>query len=180
MDPNMIYDLIQEYNANPQRYSDEEAEVIATLSQAIGADFQRESKAGRKGLFDLLDTAALGMVPNEWRPTSRGESVYGETTRERFAGGAGSLLGLLGGGALAYKGARGLMRSGAADKIRSGAAETYRRASSAAPRAYDRTRAIGSTIAGEGRDQTARALSRLQRLMRDMDPTRGIGNVGFY
>ena len=48
MDPNMVYDLIQEYNENPQRYSDEEAEVIATLSQAMGVDFNRESKAGRK------------------------------------------------------------------------------------------------------------------------------------
>ena len=162
MNPEVIVNLIHEYNLNPQRYSDEEAEVIATLARAIGVDFRRESKAGRKGLFDLIDTAALGMVPNEWRPTSRGESVFGETAGERFAGGAGSLLGLLGGGALAYKGARGLMRSGNAS------------------RTYDKTRAIGSTIAGEGRDQTARALSRLQRLMRDMDPTRGIGNVGFY
>jgi|TARA_R100001530_G_scaffold125542_1_gene94118 hypothetical protein len=124
MNPEVIVNLIHEYNLNPQRYSDEEAEVIATLARAIGVDFRRESKAGRKGLFDLIDTAALGMVPNEWRPTSRGESVFGETGMEKFTGGAGSLLGLATGIGGAYKIGRGIM--GQAPRVAEAAKSAYR------------------------------------------------------
>ena len=108
MDPYMINELILDYNNNPQHYSDAEAETIATLAQAIGADFKRESKPFSKGLFDLLDTAAFGLIPNEYRPTSRGESVFGETGAEEFAGLLGLGAGAVGGIGGAYKGGRGL------------------------------------------------------------------------
>ena len=109
MDPNLIIDLIENYNANPQRYSDEEAEFIAQLSNQTGRYFNRDSKPISKALFDLADTATFGLLPNELRPVSRGESVYGQT----FSEDVGSLFGMLGGGALGgagvVRGARGIM-----------------------------------------------------------------------
>lgn len=112
MDPDQIYELIMDYNSNPQRYNDEEAEVVATLANSMGQPFQRESKALSKGLFDLLDTTTFGLVPDDWRPTSRGESVYGETGLEKFASGLGTLGGVGLGIGGAYKGARGLFNVG--------------------------------------------------------------------
>tara|TARA_R100000030_G_scaffold30308_1_gene22286 strand:+ start:888 stop:1673 length:786 start_codon:yes stop_codon:yes gene_type:complete len=112
MDPDQIYELIMDYNSNPQRYNDEEAEVVATLANSMGQPFQRESKALSKGLFDLLDTTTFGLVPNDWRPTSRGESVYGETGLEKFASGLGTLGGVGLGIGGAYQGARGLFNVG--------------------------------------------------------------------
>lgn len=112
MDPYLALQLIDSYNKNPQRYSDEEAEFIAMLSKQMGAEFEREDKSIRKGLFDLVDTAVLGAIPNSLRPRSRGESVYGETGMEKFTSGAGSLLGLAGGLIGGYGAIRGAVRSG--------------------------------------------------------------------
>lgn len=112
MDPMLVLQLIDNYNRNPQRYTDEEAELIAMLSKQMGASFKREDKSIRKGLFDLADTAVLGAIPNSLRPRSRGESVYGETGMEKFTSGAGSLLGLAGGLIGGYGAIRGAVRSG--------------------------------------------------------------------
>ena len=105
MDPYLVYDLIQEYNNDPSRYTDAEAETIATLANSMGTDFRRESKAMSKGLFDFANTASFGLLPNSLRPVSRGESVYGETGGESFAGGLGTLGGVGLSGALIAKGA---------------------------------------------------------------------------
>ena len=51
MDPTMVIELIEAYNRNPNRYTDEEAEFVATLSQAIGRDFNRESKPIKKKVY---------------------------------------------------------------------------------------------------------------------------------
>ena len=113
MDPYVMLELVDAYNKNPQRYTDEEAEFIATIAQTLGADFERESKPIRKGLFSLLDTVTLGLAPDDLRPMSRGETVYGETSFDKSAGSIGTGIGVLAGGAgLGYglsKGARGLM-----------------------------------------------------------------------
>ena len=68
----------------------------------------------------MADIGLLGMLPNEWEPYSRGESVYGESTSEKIGGGIGAGLGvgaaLLSGSALVRggmglaKGAWGMMR----------------------------------------------------------------------
>tara|TARA_A100001011_G_C14316539_1_gene848258 strand:+ start:228 stop:713 length:486 start_codon:yes stop_codon:yes gene_type:complete len=139
MDPYMINELIIDYNNNPQRYSDAEAETIAILAQAIGSDFNRESKAFSKGLFDLVDTAALGLIPNEYRPTSRGESVFGETGAERLAGLLGTGAGVVGGIGGAYKAGRGLMGS-------SKAREVGGKVKQAGERFADAGRAVGSSM----------------------------------
>ncbi len=119
MDPTMVIELIEAYNRNPNRYTDEEAEFIATLSQAIGRDFNRESKPIRKGLFDMVDSATLGLMPDSLRPVSRGDSVYGESDSEKFAGFLGEMAGgtALGAGIGygALRGARGI-----ASKFRGG------------------------------------------------------------
>jgi len=71
--------------------------------------FERESKPIQKGLFDLVDTAAFGLIPDKFRPTTRGETVFGDTGEEELA----SLLGLVGGGVAGgvglVKGGRGLI-----------------------------------------------------------------------
>ena len=109
MDPYQIIQLIEQYNENPDRYTDEEAEFIAKLAQGMNTRFVRESKPIQKGLFDLLDTAAFGLIPDRFRPTTRGETVFGDTGEEELA----SLLGLVGGGVAGgvglVKGGRGLI-----------------------------------------------------------------------
>jgi len=119
MDPALVVELIEKYNRNPDRYTDEEAEFIASLSQALGRNFNRESKPIGKGLFDLVDSATLGLVPDSLRPVSRGESVYGESDEEKFAGFLGEMAGgtALGAGIGygAIRGARGI-----ASKFRGG------------------------------------------------------------
>ncbi len=118
IDPYQVRELIEDYNSNPQRYSDGEAETIAVLAQAIGARFQRDGKPFQKGLFDALDTATFGLLPNELRPTSRGESVFGETDDEQLAGALGTGAGVVGGIGGAYKIGRGIIGRGTAKKAK--------------------------------------------------------------
>tara|TARA_R110000824_G_scaffold20503_1_gene77182 strand:- start:177 stop:854 length:678 start_codon:yes stop_codon:yes gene_type:complete len=105
-----VQELNQRYNDDPRSFSDEEAEMIAGLSQQFGLDFQRTSRPLAKGAFDFADIATFGMLPNKWRPESRGDLAYGETGLDKFAGGAGSLGGLLGAAGVA----KGLFRGGKA------------------------------------------------------------------
>ena len=116
MNPDDLMSLITDYYANPDSYSDQEAEVIAGLTRQLGMDFPRESKPLRKMLYGAGEMASFGLLPDSWEPHSRGQDVYGESTIDAIASGAGSLLGLAGGGVAAYKGARGLFRSGAAQR----------------------------------------------------------------
>lgn len=83
--------LLEQYNSNPDQFSDRQAERIAQIARKHGLRFDRENKFASKLAFDLADTALLGMIPNRLRPVSRGESVFGETERDRVAGGLGWL-----------------------------------------------------------------------------------------
>jgi len=94
MNPDQIMSLIGAYNNDPRSFSDEEAEMIAMLSSQVGMKFRREKKAVSKGLFNAADIGLLGMLPNEWEPWSRGQSVYGETAGEKIGSGAGTIAGL--------------------------------------------------------------------------------------
>ena len=108
MNPDIVRRLISEYNQNPNKYSDEQAEVVATLSRQIGMDFKRGSKPVRTALYGLGEAATFGLLPNSLRPETRGESVYGANNT-----GAELLGNLVGGavsGGLAVKGARGLSK----------------------------------------------------------------------
>jgi len=120
MDPNQIMAIIGAYNDDPRSFTDEEAEMIAMLASQTGMNFRRENKPIQKGLFNMADIGLLGMLPNEWEPWSRGQSVYGESTSEKIGSGIGaaaglpaSLLsgyGLVRGGMGLAKGAMGMMR----------------------------------------------------------------------
>lgn len=108
MNPDIIRRLVLEYNQNPNKYSDEQAEVVATLSRQMGMDFKRGSKPVRTALYGLGEAATFGLLPNSLRPETRGESVYGANNT-----GAELLGNLVGGavsGGLAVKGARGLSK----------------------------------------------------------------------
>jgi len=108
MNSDIIRRLILEYNQNPDKYSDEQAEVVATLARQIGMDFKRGSKPVRTALYGLGEAATFGLLPNSLRPETRGESVYGvnNTGAELL----GNLAGGVVSGSLAVKGARGLSK----------------------------------------------------------------------
>ena len=108
MNPDIIRRLILEYNQNPNKYSDEQAEVVATLSSQMGMDFKRGSKPISTALYGLGEAATFGLLPNSLRPETRGESVYGanNTGAELL----GNLVGGAASGGLAVKGARGLSK----------------------------------------------------------------------
>ena len=120
MNPNDIMALVGAYNDDPRSFTDEEAEMIAMVASQTGMKFNRENKAISKGLFNMADIGMLGLLPNEWEPYSRGESVYGESFSERAASNIGSIAGLplallsgaglVRGGIAAAKGAMGLAR----------------------------------------------------------------------
>jgi len=64
MNPDIIRRLILEYNQNPNKYSDEQAEVVATLSSQMGMDFKRGSKPISTALYGLGEAATFGLLPN--------------------------------------------------------------------------------------------------------------------
>lgn len=88
----MFNDLLRAYRRDPDQFSDEQAEKIAREAKRLGMRFPRESKFGSKLAFDAVDSLALGLVPNKWRPEARGEATFGETETDKWA----SRLGLLG------------------------------------------------------------------------------------
>ena len=167
MNPDDLMSLITDYYANPDSYSDQEAEVIAGLTRQLGMDFPRESKPLRKMLYGAGEMASFGLLPDSWEPHSRGQDVYGESTIDAIASGAGSLLGLAGGGVAAYKGARGLFRSGAAQRAGGkvvDAGKTFRDMTGA-------DRALANVRGRVGR-----------RVNPYIDPyfERAVGNIGYY
>jgi hypothetical protein len=91
---NDIIRLVDAYNRNPENYNDQEARQIAIVARQMGLDFNREAKPLRKFLFDVADMGLLGLLPNKYRPTSRGEDVFGETRSDKIAGTLGTVLGL--------------------------------------------------------------------------------------
>ena len=117
-----VQELARQYNDDPRSFSDEEAEMVANLTQQFGLDFQRTSRPGAKLAFDAADMATFGLIPNSWRPESRGDTVLGESGIDEVAGGAGTLTGLVGAGGVLKKGvdkARSVFSrgGGAADDI---------------------------------------------------------------
>ena len=101
------------YNENPENFTDEQAERIAHIAAKLGLPFRPESKALKKFFFDLVDNMTFGALPDDMRPVSRGQSVYGETKGEKTASNL-ALLGLLVPGAAGAKvgaaGARALTK----------------------------------------------------------------------
>ena len=108
-----VQELTERFNAGDLDYlPKKQLEQIAMLAAQYGTDFKPKSKPVKKALFDFVDMAAFGFVPNKWRPESIGEEYFGESGWDRFAGGVGSLAGL---GTGIYGGIRGVqaLRGGA-------------------------------------------------------------------
>lgn len=95
-------DLVFKYNRNPKAYTDEQAEKIAFIAARLGIPFKAESKALQKFFFDAIDNLTFGALPDDARPVSRGETVFGPTRSEKIAEKA-SLLGYLGPGVAGAK-----------------------------------------------------------------------------
>lgn len=109
MNPDNLMALINDYYNNPSSYTDQEAEVIARLTKQLGMPFDRERKPLRKFLYNAGEMATFGLLPDSFKPHSRGQNVYGETAIDSIASGAGDLLGLVGLGVGAVRGARGII-----------------------------------------------------------------------
>ena len=102
-----VQELTKRFNRGDLDYlPKKDLEQIAMLAAQHGTDFKPKSKPVKKALFDFVDMAAFGLVPDRWRPKSLGEEYFGESGADKFAGGLGSVAGLFTGGALALKGAR--------------------------------------------------------------------------
>ena len=94
MEFNKLIEILKRYNAGEINLTDEQAERLSQMAFQMKRDFKVRSKPIRKGLFDLVDTAALGLVPNHWRPRSIGQELHGESGLDKFAGGVGTVAGL--------------------------------------------------------------------------------------
>jgi hypothetical protein len=68
-------------------------ENVAMLAAQFGTDLTPKSKPVRKALFDFVDSATLGLVPNKWRPTSIGEEYFGESSTDKTWGNIGTAAG---------------------------------------------------------------------------------------
>jgi len=94
-----VKELVNRYHAGElSGLNEKDLEQIAILAAQMGIEFKVKSKPIRKGLFDLADTAAFGLIPNELRPTSIGQEWHGESGIDKFAGGVGTLGGAVLGG----------------------------------------------------------------------------------
>jgi len=119
----MIANLVDQYHAEPDSFTEDQAEKLALIAFETNTPFRPQTKKLKKFFFDLADTALLGLIPNEARPKRVGEDLYGESMGEDIAGAAGSLLGLATGATGAFKlGKAGLpkAKSAMSDAVSSG------------------------------------------------------------
>ena len=93
-DYDVVIEMLRRHNTGEIELNDIEAERLAMKAKSMGERFDVESRPLAKGAFDMADMAVFGLLPNEWRPTSQGQNIFGESAIDRVAGGAGSLLGL--------------------------------------------------------------------------------------
>ena len=102
------------YNENPKDFTDQQAEQIAYIAAKLGLPFRPETKKLSKFFFDLVDNMTFGLLPDDARPVSRGEKIYGETKGEKLS----SNLALLGLAVPGVAGAKVATRAGSAIKKR--------------------------------------------------------------
>ena len=124
----ILQELVRRHNAGALDLPKEQVKQLAILAAQNGLDFRVESKPIRKMAFDLADTASFGLMPDEWRPTSVGQELFGESFMDSTAGAVGTAGGCLTGGALLGKAAmaagRG-MKGWATSKSASNAQRSY-------------------------------------------------------
>ena len=89
-----VEQLVDKFNRGDLDYlPTKDKEQIAMLAAQYGRRFDVGSKPIKKGLFDMVDTALFGLVPNEWRPKTIGEDYFGESRSDKIAGGVGTVGG---------------------------------------------------------------------------------------
>ena len=123
-----LEELVDRFNKGDLDYlPTKDKEQIAMLAAQHSMDFNVKSKPIRKGLFDMVDTALFGMVPNKWRPKSIGEDYFGESRADRIAGTLGTIAGFgtgfAGATKLAGKAAAGLGTTGWQGAVGKGASK---------------------------------------------------------
>tara|TARA_R100001510_G_scaffold26271_2_gene23109 strand:- start:777 stop:1535 length:759 start_codon:yes stop_codon:yes gene_type:complete len=150
MSPMQIISLIDEYNSDPRKFTDAESEVVAELAKAMNRSFKRESKPIRKAIFELGDMATFGLLPDSYRPVSRGEKAFGETDTDSMASGIGMIGGL----------AAGILGAGKAVSFGAGALKS--RAGDALKAVRNRMSGVGQRMSPitEGASQMAGSLGR--------------------
>tara|TARA_R100001594_G_C3931256_1_gene238211 strand:- start:46 stop:654 length:609 start_codon:yes stop_codon:yes gene_type:complete len=161
-----IQELVDRFNKGDLDYlPTRDKEQIAMIAAQMGiSNFRTKSKPVRKGLFDLADTMAFGMVPNKWRPKSVGEDYHGESGLDKFAGTTGSLLGLgaglYGGYGFAKGFGQGFTKAYGSNKLASlNSARDTVLSSSYGKKASDIYGGVSSSLAG-ARDATLMNLAR--------------------
>jgi len=95
--------LVSRYNSDPNQFTDVQAEKIAFIAYKLSMPFRPESKVLQKFAFELADSLTFGILDDSKKPTSRGETVFGETASDKLSGTVGSLLGLVAPGVAGYK-----------------------------------------------------------------------------
>ena len=147
--------LVSTYNENPSSFSDAEAEQIALIAKTIGLPFAREFKPLKNLMYGAAEGISLGFAPNSWRPTERGEDIYGRSGANKLASGigmAGGGLAGLGGLQIAGVGATALgskivQGAGTAGAAARGAASQYGgAAANAARNAASSARGAASSV----------------------------------
>ena len=102
----IVREMLERYNAGQIDLSDEDAERLAMSASQHGERFAVESKPFSKGAFDFADMATFGLLPDEWRPHSAGQTIHGETGIDRVSSFVSSLAGMATGVGAATKGAK--------------------------------------------------------------------------
>ena len=175
----IIMEMLSRHNSGKLKLTDQEANLLAMQAQRLGEDFRVESKPISKGLFDAVDMATFGLLPNQWRPTSQGQDVFGESGLDRFAGGVGSVAGLATGIGGAVK---GLGMAGRAITARGGIkgavasakeAQSVKRANAYARSLYNK----GENIVGAGIGRAAGYGSRAAEFAAQSPGLQTAGNV---
>ena len=105
-DYDVTMEMLRRYNTGKLDLSDQEAEQLAMQAKGMGEKFSVRSRPISKGAFDFADMAVFGALPDEWRPTSQGQNIVGETGIDKMSSAIGSLAGLATGAAAATKGAK--------------------------------------------------------------------------
>ena len=188
----LIKELVRRHNEGLIKLNRDQLDKLALKAYQHGLDFDVQAKPFRKGLFDAADMTLFGMLPNEWRPYSGGQDVYGERGIDKVAGGLGSLAGLVTGvgGAIRYaprvlKGGRSAVnrvrgsfdQGGRAEQVLSNVKKTEagRRATNIAASIYNG----GRNVVGRGVDRIPSSLAETASTAAEWvsrDP--GVGRLG--
>lgn len=142
----MAKNLVEDYNKDPDKFDENQAKKIAQIAFHYEIEFKPKTKAMKKFLFDMADTAVLGLIPNEMRPETVGEDLFGESTGEKFAGGAGTILGLVHPAMWALKGGRAIKGMDLGDKATTMFAKGYIAGKAGARSAWKKTKAGSQSL----------------------------------